>query len=408
VEHESARVSPARIFARPEAGQIWLGTHQRAALASLATTAPLRVLVGPQSSGKTTLARHWAAQQDVVLQCRGPKENAAAVLAQLLLEAQLTSLGLAETDQRNLLTVFVRQRRSQGRRVVLAIDDADLFAEGAWNEIERLVAWRIDGRAGLDVLLVGPSPLLRTLRKRGLLGDDATTASLNAPTRDEVRAYLDWRLAPFAPAARLTVAAADAIAELAGGRYSAVDILAQMAFLLAQRHAAAAVDRALVREAAAALAARRVNTARLPALATAQPAQVSGLIPVAFVVVSRHGKIVEQVELRNRTLLGRSQHNDLVLASPGLSRHHAAILGTAEGYYIVDLNSKNGLAVNGRETTCALLDDGDVDSLGPFRVKLKIRDAIALGDELASANSADDTAVLPVPSPALGYIRRIK
>jgi hypothetical protein len=181
-----------------------------------------------------------------------------------------------------------------------------------------------------------------------------------------------------------------------------------MAFLLAQRHAAAAVDRALVREAAAALAARRVNTARLPALATAQPAQVSGLIPVAFVVVSRHGKIVEQVELRNRTLLGRSQHNDLVLASPGLSRHHAAILGTAEGYYIVDLNSKNGLAVNGRETTCALLDDGDVVSLGPFRVKLKIRDAIAFGDELASANSADDTAVLPVPSPALGYIRRIK
>ena len=47
--------------------------------------------------------------------------------------------------------------------------------------------------------------------------------------------------------------------------------------------------------------------------------------------------------LGQRTLLGRSEHNDVCLPSPYLSRHHAAIVGTPEGYYIVDLNSVNGL-----------------------------------------------------------------
>src|SRR5690606_7581177 len=114
------------MFARPEAGHIWLGERQRAALEALEKPAPLRVLLGQHSTGKTTLLRHWASVQDVVLHCRGPRENASAVLSQLLLEAQLTPLGLPETDQRNLLTLFVRERRSQGRRVVVAVDDADL------------------------------------------------------------------------------------------------------------------------------------------------------------------------------------------------------------------------------------------------------------------------------------------
>lgn len=396
-------VSPARIFARPDPGNIWLGEQQKAALAVLATPAPLRALLGAQSTGKTTLLRHWASLQDVVLFCRGPKETAAAVLGQLLLEAQLEPLGLSEIDQRSVLSVLVRERRSQGRRVIVAVDDADLLAPPAWEEIERLIAWREDGRPALDVLLAGPPPLGRTLHNKGLLDADTPAATLEPPSRADVREYLDWRLAPFTPTARLTDAAKDAIADRARGRYSAVDILAQMALLLARGHAASTVDRSLVREAAAALSARRSETVQLPALSAASSAEVTG----AFVIVSRGGKVLEQTELHDRTLLGRGEHNDIVLANPGLSRHHAAILGTTEGYYLVDLNSKNGLAVNGRETQCALLNDGDVLALGPFRIKFRTRKPIELGGG-SDSPSHGDTAVLPVPPPELSYLRRIK
>src|SRR5690606_7760596 len=102
-------------------------------------------------------------------------------------------------DQRNLLTLFVRERLSQGRRVVVALDDADRFAPGAWDEIERLLAWRIDGRPALDVLVAGTLPFGRKLRDAGLLTRDTPLAKLEPPTRADVRAYLDWRLAPFTP-----------------------------------------------------------------------------------------------------------------------------------------------------------------------------------------------------------------
>ena len=55
----------------------------------------------------------------VVLHCRGPKEDAAAVLAALLLSADLGPWELSEVEQRNLFTVLVQQRYSQYRRVVI-------------------------------------------------------------------------------------------------------------------------------------------------------------------------------------------------------------------------------------------------------------------------------------------------
>ena len=51
--------------------------------------------MGPSSSGKTTLLQYLTAQLHsgaVVLQCRGPREDAAGVLASLLLSADLAPL----------------------------------------------------------------------------------------------------------------------------------------------------------------------------------------------------------------------------------------------------------------------------------------------------------------------------
>ena len=85
-------VSPARVFARPTADQIWLGPSQAAALSQLSRPAQIRVLVGPPSCGKTTLIGHLGPKLDpgaVLLQCRGPKDSAAGVLSSLLLAAGL-------------------------------------------------------------------------------------------------------------------------------------------------------------------------------------------------------------------------------------------------------------------------------------------------------------------------------
>src|SRR5262245_40599273 len=94
-------VSPARVFARPTADQIWLGPSQRTALSQLSRPAQVRLIVGPASCGKTTLAQHLAHQarpDPVVLQCRGPINDGAAVLASLLQSAGLAPWDLSEID----------------------------------------------------------------------------------------------------------------------------------------------------------------------------------------------------------------------------------------------------------------------------------------------------------------------
>ena len=96
-------VSPARVFARPTADEIWLGAAQKAALSQLSRPAHIRVIVGPSSSGKTTLLQYLGAHLHsgaVVLQCRGPKQDASAVLVSLLLSADLAPWDLSEIEQR--------------------------------------------------------------------------------------------------------------------------------------------------------------------------------------------------------------------------------------------------------------------------------------------------------------------
>ncbi len=62
--------------------------------------------------------------------------------------------------------------------------------------------------------------------------------------------------------------------------------------------------------------------------------------------------------------IGRAPDNDIVLAVPVLnvdtvSQHHARLRRDQDGYVVRDQGSKNGLAVNGRQTIENLLQDGD-------------------------------------------------
>ncbi|HKD12581.1 MAG TPA: FHA domain-containing protein [Thermoanaerobaculia bacterium] len=64
------------------------------------------------------------------------------------------------------------------------------------------------------------------------------------------------------------------------------------------------------------------------------------------------------------TSIGRSPKNQISLPFAEVSRHHANVVFTADGYRIVDLNSGNGILVNGRRVTDWLLNDGDVIQIG--------------------------------------------
>ena len=46
------------------------------------------------------------------------------------------------------------------------------------------------------------------------------------------------------------------------------------------------------------------------------------------------------------TVIGRGADNGIVVDEPGVSRQHASIRGDANGFWVVDLGSRNGTFVN--------------------------------------------------------------
>jgi type II secretory pathway predicted ATPase ExeA len=405
-------VSPARVFARPTADEIWLGPAQQAAMSHLCRPAHVRVIVGPASTGKTTLLQHLGVRlhaDAVVLQCRGPQDNASAVLARLLLSADLAPWDLSEVEQRNLLTVLVQQRQSQRRPVLLLVDDAHLFTGAALEELERLVAFKLDKRRALEVLLAGAPSVAEHWQGacERLAAGDMLVQELRAAAQAELAEYLEWRLDRFEMRDVVTPVALQIIARLSGGRYAAADVLCQMSLLLLRQLKLDRVDARVVRHAVAAFMARQNTQLENPAPAAPDDFRRNAL-PQGYVLVSRGGKLVTRVPLGQRTLIGRSEHNDVCLPSPYLSRHHAVIVGTPEGYYVVDLNSVNGVMLNGRRVERTVLCDEDVLGIGPFRLKVQIPEWLPQASPPPEEPSLADTAVMPQQPPDRDGLRRVK
>jgi signal transduction histidine kinase len=72
----------------------------------------------------------------------------------------------------------------------------------------------------------------------------------------------------------------------------------------------------------------------------------------------------------DEVLVGRRSDADIVLTSRSVSRHHAKLVKTQEGYSIIDLSNINGTYVNGRRIKEQLLRHGDRICLGQVRVEL--------------------------------------
>jgi len=66
----------------------------------------------------------------------------------------------------------------------------------------------------------------------------------------------------------------------------------------------------------------------------------------------------------DEVVIGRAQEAQLMLDSGAVSRRHARLIRTADSYRIEDLESANGVYVNGERTTQRELADGDSLQIG--------------------------------------------
>jgi len=108
----------------------------------------------------------------------------------------------------------------------------------------------------------------------------------------------------------------------------------------------------------------------------------------ARLVVSRAGKPFADVDLGEVTIIGREPGVDILLPSEGVSRHHARLTRTEDGWLLEDLWSRNGTFVNRRRVRRKPLVHGDRIEICEFTL------AFHLAEESVSARQPQATMII--------------
>jgi hypothetical protein len=93
--------------------------------------------------------------------------------------------------------------------------------------------------------------------------------------------------------------------------------------------------------------------------------------------------------LGRRTRVGRAPECELHIDSQSVSRHHALLLKGTRDLIIEDLNSTNGVIVNGRKVSRLFLSDGDLVTIGDIQFRCALNPAKRQPDAPPDTPSAD-------------------
>src|SRR5262249_11191475 len=98
------------------------------------------------------------------------------------------------------------------------------------------------------------------------------------------------------------------------------------------------------------------------------PSETQAVSPEELGVEAEKAKLVvdgtdHELDSR-RVTIGRSKDCDIQVADPNASRHHAELVREGVSYWIVDLDSTNGIEVNGHRERRARLEHGDRITIG--------------------------------------------
>lgn len=122
----------------------------------------------------------------------------------------------------------------------------------------------------------------------------------------------------------------------------------------------------------------------------------------AKLILSMDGAVLKEYPLnKERTTIGRKPHNDIVIDNLAVSSEHAAIVTILNDSFLEDLDSTNGLSVNGVPTKKHFLQNNDLIEIGKYKLKY-------LNDQPTQTTAADfeKTMVLRAPvrtSPGDGF-----
>jgi len=365
------------------------------------------VITGEIGSGKTTLIETFLREleQDVVV----AQINQTQITPVEFLQAILVQFGYSPFKMRKaelLATIneFLVEQYAKGRKVLLIVDEgAEPEPEGARGTAPavRRGDHQAEGAAhhprrparAVDKL---DSPELIQLMQRVRLRFHLTALS-ESDTTEYIRHRL--RVAGAGDRDLFEPETFPVIYRYTGGIPRLVNTLCDTAMLVAfakDRHTVSTEElRASIDELQWVEYASRTHTQLRAAIEDTSP-QVQ--LKPGRLVLSFKGKTVAECPIgMGRCIIGRTSDNDLQIDSTYISRHHAQVVCTADGVWIEDLNSTNGIFLGRPAHPPQAARDGDVVKLGLHEITyhLDVHDMVSTGNlddprNEESVEAADD------------------
>lgn len=113
----------------------------------------------------------------------------------------------------------------------------------------------------------------------------------------------------------------------------------------------------------------------------------------AKLILSMDGAVIQEYPLnKERMIIGRKAHNDIVIDNLAVSGEHAAIVTILNDSFLEDLDSTNGLEVNGVPTKKHFLQNNDLIEIGKYKLKY-------INDQVSQTNPADFERTMVMRAP---------
>ena len=376
LEHFNLQEQPFRLTPDPDF-LYWSKQHARAK-AYMESTIWLAdgfvVITGEIGSGKTTLLQSFLSEleEDVVY----------AVVSQTqltpteFLQAVLTEFGFkpfdkAKVELLDMLNMFLIEQYSNGKKVVLIVDEAQNLSKKVLEEVRLLSGIETHKEKVLRIILAGQPELKDTLDSpslQQLVQRVRLRFHIGPLDSDEMREYINHRLAVAGHAGRdlFDDSAFDILHRYTGGVPRLINTLCDTALLCAFADEKDSVTKDEVEAAVAELDwEEHESTTGLHHKLEQLSARLFDDSKVTQIEIRTDG---EQVALHTfppgRVIVGRSPDNEIYIKSKFISRHHAQIISDEDGCIIEDLNSTNGVYLGEKQIKKYRLCDGDVVTVG--------------------------------------------
>ena len=376
LEHFKLKEQPFRLTPDPDF-LYWSKQHARAK-AYMESTIWLAdgfvVITGEIGSGKTTLLQSFLSDLD--------DDIVYAVVSQTqltptqFLQAVLTEFGFKPFNKRkvellDMLNMFLIEQYSNGKKVVLVVDEAQNLSKKVLEEIRMLSGIETHKEKVLRIILAGQPELKDTLDSpnlKQLVQRIRLRFHLGPLDSREMHEYINHRLKVAAGNDRnlFTDDTYEIIHRYSGGVPRLINTLCDTALLCAFADDKDDVNGDDIMAAVTELnwKEHESNTGlydKLQQVSKRFEAQSN----VTQIEVRADGdRLSVQTFPLGRIIVGRSPDNEIYIKSKFVSRHHAQLVSDENGCVVEDLNSTNGVFMGEKQVKKHRLRNGDIVSLG--------------------------------------------